>query len=532
MNTRILPAVIGLLSLLITPSLTAQETTIAVGSVNSAGDLLGSSSSPGGTLSSSRPATGEYHLTLDAPGAFVGAGIGDFMVHAMVRSAAASDRNAVTEIASVSDDSLTIVVYVSDVEDSGNLSLAEAANASFQFVIRRFPSASAIPAASRYLYATGVVSAGGLLLGGTTVDGAEISSARAATGDYVITITNPSGYSGQSLSDYLVIATPRSSSIFQDNLAVGIAESFFGNSLFITVNLSDVQNATDISPEADDANFQFAVYRTLASAASGPAESNLLVGAASVDGSNGLLRRGSVSLPGGFVTSERSGDGTYRVVLHAPGGFAGRGVNDYSVEAGINATSHSDEIIGAVPLVIDPDSLTIEVRTNDVEQNGSGIGTGVNSDFFLTVHDVDATSRPDLRIGKKPSLSSMKGKGIYNSNARGQKINIAPSSDGRFKIHLSTENDGNITGNLITRGKRAPGLAKTRVFRLSGGKKNVTAAFRTSGDPVAGVRPGEIVRHEVRALLRPDSSKSRAKLRFTAAPGAGDSALARVTRKR
>jgi hypothetical protein len=125
----------------------------------------------------------------------------------------------------------------------------------------------------------------------------------------------------------------------------------------------------------------------------------------------------------------------------------------------------------------------------------------------------------------------MKGNNLYNSNARGQKIVRSPSSSGLVKIHLATENDGNVTQDLTTRGKRGAGLAKTRCFQLTGGKQNVTAAFLAAGTTAPSIRPGTAVRYEVRATLPADSAKSRSVLRFGTGSALQDSAAATIVRK-
>jgi hypothetical protein len=530
MNTKILPLLSALL-LSLAPAARAQETTIALGRVASAGDLQGSTNPIGATITTTRPGTGEYEITVAAPGAFVGDGVGDFLVQAMVRTVGLTDRACSTRVVSVDPDTLVAAVYVADMEDNTNLNAPEPGNLSFQFAIHRLPSGGTTSPASRYLHATGSVTNGGFLLGGATADGSILSVSQLGDGDYRV-ILSKTGAFPHGLGDYIVLASSGSTLAVSDNILSGAPSSINPDELQITVRAADVQNASNVNPEAEDEAFHFAIYRTVEAEAIGNASSRLLLGMASVQGDNGLLRRGLTSIPGAFLTAERSGIGRYNLIVNAPGQFAGRTVDDYVVQIGINSPTHTDISGNATPFLIDANSITINIRTNDLQVNGQLLGVAADSDFFLTIHDAVANSRSDLRIGRKSSLSTMKGNGIFNSNARGQTITTTPSSTGLVKIHLATENDGNITGDLITRGKRGKGLSKTRVFRVDGGKTNVTAAFRTSGDAVAGIRPGAIVRHEVRTTLRPDSPMSRVKLRFSAGPGTGDSALAQITRKR
>jgi hypothetical protein len=228
---------------------------------------------------------------------------------------------------------------------------------------------------------------------------------------------------------------------------------------------------------------------------------------------------------------QRNGAGRYRITLSAPGLFAGRSLEDFVMQVHLNNSSHIDRIPSVRGMILGPDSFALDVRTNDIENAGETFGVAEDNDFFLTIHDAVATSQPDLRIGKKPSLTKMKGNDLYNSNARGQKILTSPSSSGLARIHLATENDGNVTQDLKTRGKRGPGLSRTRCFQLTGGKTNVTAAFLAAGTTATAVRPGDVVRYEIRTTLPADSAKNKTALRFQSGSAPIDRAVARIVRK-
>lgn len=530
MNTKLLTGMLALLATLaFTSPIRSQETLLGLGWINSAGDLVSGGSSVG-TISTSRPNIGEYHVTIDAPGEFVGAGIGDFLPQANARSSAWSDRALTAEISDISSDSVTAVFYLSDVEDPTNLSGPEAVNASFQFVLLRFPSASTVPPSSRRLFAAGSIASNGTLKRAAVSNSADLGVVRSGEGDYLLTFTKAGAFANLASGDFHILATSGNQSASQDNLPVGNTDGLNDDQLIVNISTADVQNAGNANAEAEDDEFHFLIYQS-----GGPtgtkAESSLLLAMASVQGNNGLLRRGATSLPGGNLAVQRNGAGRYRITLSAPGLFAGRSLEDFVMQVHLNNSSHIDRIPSVRGMILGPDSFAFDVRTNDVENAGETFAVAEDNDFFLTIHDAVATSRPDLRIGKKPSLTKMKGNNLYNSNARGQKILTSPSSSGLVRIHLATENDGNVTQDLKTRGKRGTGLSKTRCFRLTGGRSNVTAAFLAAGTTAPAVRPGTAVRYEVRTTLPTTSATSKSVLRFQAGTSPLDRAVARIVRK-
>lgn len=531
MNTKILHGLLALIAVLSAPKLLhAQETLLGIGWIHSSGAVIGGWS-PVGTISTSRPNTGEFHITINAPGEFTGAGIGDFLPQATTRIGAASDRALTGEVISVSDDAVTAVFYLSDIEDSANPSGPEPVNYSFQFALLRFPAGtSAVPAASRYLLATGSIASNGTLKRAATSDGSNLEVNRVGEGDYHLTLSKTGAYAGFGLEDFYPFATSGNQSNVQDNLPVGTADSKSNDHVLIQFRTADVQNASNDNPEAEDDEFHFTIYR-----AGGPspatAESSLLLAMASVQGNNGLLRRSAISLPGANLAVERTGSGRYRFTLSAPGRFAGKSMEDFAMQVHLNNSAHIDRIPSVRGMILGADTFEFDVRINDVENVGEAFGVAEDNDFFLTIHDAVPTSKPDLRIGKKPSLTKMKGNNLYNSNARGQKILTSPSSSGLARIHLATENDGNVTQDIRTRGKRGAGLSKTRCFQMTGGKKNVTAAFLAGGTTATSVRPGQVVRYEVRTVLPADSAKIKTALRFQAGASPLDRAVARIARK-
>jgi hypothetical protein len=187
----------------------------------------------------------------------------------------------------------------------------------------------------------------------------------------------------------------------------------------------------------------------------------------------------------------------------------------------LNNSSHIDRIPSVRGMILGPDSFAFDVRTNDIENAGEAFGVAEDNDFFLTIHDAVAVSQPDLRIGNKPSLTTMRGDDRYNTNAAGQRTRVVAKPSGLSRIHFAVENDGNTTEALRVRGRAGKGLVKTRCFRLSGGKVNVSAAFRSSGDLTAELRPTAATRYRIETVLPSGSARGRAKLRVFSTPGTG-----------
>jgi hypothetical protein len=533
MNTKPLPGLLALLVAL-TPLARAQENTLALGRVSSAGDLQGSVNPLGATISATRPSPGRYEIKVDAPGAFAGDGVGDFLVQAMVRTVGLTDRACATAVTSVDPDTLVATVYISDMEDNTDLDAPEPANLSFQFAIHRLRSGGSLSPSSRYLYATGSVANTGALKRGATADGSVLSATWNGPGDYRIRFEKAGAFTG-GLDSYVIVASSGSSSSFSDNIVSGAPSSTNQDHVEFTIRTADVQNASNVNPEAEDEEFHFLVYRATDPESVAKPASRLLLGMASVQGDNGILRRGATSVPGAFLTSERSGIGRYSLVLHAPGRFAGKTVDDFIILAGINAPDVSDRSIIAEPFLIGPDSLTIAIRTNDLQVNGQLLAVAADSDFFLTIHDAVASSQPDLRIGNRPSLTTMRGDDRYNTNAAGQRTRVVAKPSGRSRVHFAVENDGNTTEPLQVRGRAGKGLVKTRCFRLSGGTVNVSAAFRLAGDLTGELRPTAATRYRIETVLPSDSPGSRARMWVFSTPGAGptppDSAVAELVRR-
>ncbi len=200
-------------------------------------------------------------------------------------------------------------------------------------------------------------------------------------------------------------------------------------------------------------------------------------------------------------------------------------MSDFSVQAFTNNLSHIDRIPSVRGMILGPDSFTFDVRTNDVENNGETFGVAEDNDFFVTIHDARAVPRPDLSIGSKPALTTMRGDNRYNTNSTGQKVGIRTRKSGAARIHFVAENDGNTTDSLRIRGIAGKGLKRLRCFRITGGRQNVSAAFRASGHLAEGLQPGTKWRYEAGAAMSPRLPQRRSQLRILARPGSLEAPL-------
>jgi len=95
---------------------------------------LGQTAFPGGTILSSRSATGRYAVTINAPGAFAGTSSLQFVPFVSIRSGLGIDEIVKCSTASFSDDQLRFEVFVDDVQQSG-AALGVAADQDFVFTL-------------------------------------------------------------------------------------------------------------------------------------------------------------------------------------------------------------------------------------------------------------------------------------------------------------------------------------------------------------------------------------------------------------
>lgn len=131
------------------------------------------------------------------------------------------------------------------------------------------------------------------------------------------------------------------------------------------------------------------------------------------------------------------------------------------------------------------------------------------TDIYYNLNPL-ATYQPDLRIGKKRSLSSHKGNNRYNTSGSGQKQTLKLKGRKKGRIYLSGQNDGNITTGLKLRLPKVPKSKRFRYkfFRLTGGKRNIKAAVKRSGFVSAEVSNGAAITYQFECK-RKGNRKSR-----------------------
>jgi len=112
-----------------------------------------------------------------------------------------------------------------------------------------------------------------------------------------------------------------------------------------------------------------------------------------------------------------------------------------------------------------------------------------------------ADRQPDLRIGVSRSINMMRGNDIYNPTSAGQRIQVSPEGQRWSNFYFALENDGNKSENRIDRvrlkgtGSPRNRVIDTKYFRLTGGRRNITAQMTATGWPET-LTEGTIVKYQ------------------------------------
>ena len=500
-------------TLTVSSQMAAQDSLIAMGIVNNAGTLLNSANTVGGTISIVDQGTGDHDIVINAAGAFAGDSPDDFIVELTQRLGDTDNFSYRGDVA-VNNNQLTVTVHGVDLEDSTNPFGPLENDTHFGFVIRRI-NGSSIPAGTSHLIALGrLVSASGAISAGFGVDGIALSSTNTGTGDYDITLTKTGAFSSDVANDYVVMSTANGSTLDDERPTVNSISTGSDDNVVINIRTHDVQEA--VAGDAgtlNDEPIHFVVYRIPSSPGNGIPQSQLLIGAANVS-SGGALLEGATPLPGGNVSSSSPGTGDYEVVITSPGAFAGMSSSQYVVQATININGFDDAIIQAQPTVVDDNTLRIDVATIDVEDDGEATGFLQNAGFSVVVYDTGARFQPDLRIGTKKSFTKMKGNNRYNGSGAGQGIKITLKGTAFKRFYFAVENDGTSLDDIKLREKGAGSILKTKYFRLTGGRTNITAQVRTQSEVISNLRPGRNVRIEGQAKYKKLSKRPNRKLKI------------------
>ncbi len=112
----------------------------------------------------------------------------------------------------------------------------------------------------------------------------------------------------------------------------------------------------------------------------------------------------------------------------------------------------------------------------------------------------EATLQPDLRIGRTSNPNTHRIDGAYSVAGIGQTLSMKLKGMKTSKAFLSIENDGDIADDLNLSATPANRTIRLAVFRLTGGKQNITAQL-AAGHAITGFAPGNqsLVEIDVRA---------------------------------
>jgi hypothetical protein len=499
-------------SLLAIASLTsakADDSVVALGAVDAAGALDNSANSVAGVVASSLSGTGDYEITVTSVGAFAGATNLDFTVETTVRGVSSDDNIASGTVTTVTDDVLTVRVRTSDVEDATNPAGPVAQNTSFFFLVRRIDvGTTSIDGDSRFLLGVGQVDGSGNLVGGFGVDGVTLTTSNLSSGEFSINLTKAGGFVGDSLDDYLIFLTANGGTGIDDEALRGGATGIVSDdTVLFEVYSDDVQQAVagDVATPNDEP-FQFAIYRLTGEESSGDSASRLVSAVASID-SAGNLVTGATRFGAGALSASRVSEGLFQLDIAVPGGFTGVSSDRFVVHAFANSGGAIDELIGAEVTVFNDDTLRVNLSSTDVEVDGEATGILNDQNLFIVIYDLDPDFGPDLSIGTKKTFTTLKGRGVQNSNGAGQGIKLNLTGTAERKFFLAAENAGHSLDGIRLKGIGTAGPLNTTFFRKTGGKTNVTAAVKIGGVVADDVLPGEIIRFEGRTAYKSATSR-------------------------
>lgn len=471
----------------------AQDNIVALGRVSGAGALVTGTSSVGATITPTRNSAGDYTIVFTAVGAFAGADANDFAVQAAIASSVSGDDTIKADISAVTADSVTLEVNVDDVENSpvGHV----AADADFFFTLFRAPTTVVADATTPYLLASGKVNAAGGVVSSIGRHGVTASTLLSGVGDFEITLGNPGGFVGDATTDYVLALTLEGSGVAGYAIRGDVVDVTDNGELVLNVHTDDVQAvvaATD--GVAASRSFFFTVFKTTPMPVN-TSDTSALIASVRVDATGNLLS-GPNSFDGGLITSARLATGDYRVTITSIGAFSARTAADFVAHATLNQSNSDDDGIMTEVVLENANTLHVDVSVTDLEAGGEAEGLATDVGFYLTIFDTVSDYQPDLRIGRGSGLTSMKGNDLYNSNGNGQSVRLALEKLKWSTYHFALENDGNATDDIrlteMLRGNRL----RTKYFRLTDGRKNVTGSVVRSGLVEQDVAPGEIISYQ------------------------------------
>lgn len=494
----------------------AQDTLVALGSVNSTPALVNSRNTVNGTVSVSNGGVGDAEITIDAVGAFAGAAENDFIIEVVTQHTIDSDDTAAAEVLSLTADQLVVTVRTQDVESAGAPNDPTQTDYAFYFVIRRVPNgASAIDGSSRFMLATATISAGGTINSGFAPEGFALSTAGPGAGTRSLVISKTGEFAGDAASDYVVMVSSRATGLQDQVPEVQVGSVVSDDEVVVTVNTADVQanpSASSGDPESED--FFITVYRLDFEGEGGNPKTKNLAALGHVSSAGSLLA-GGTSIPGGIVASTNGDTGEYEVTVNALGEFAGKDARDYTVQISIEDDTATDIFAIAQSVIDNDNTLRVQIFVNDVEEDGHSAGVPINKGFFIAIYDSNPNLQTDLHIGTKRSLSKMKGDGVINTSGAGQGIKVSLPGTAQKRFFFAIQNDGQSVENYRLKHAGAGKIVRLKYFRLSGGRANVTAAVRKGLAVAEDVRPGKHATFQAKVRYASLNKTPKRKVRLT-----------------
>lgn len=513
----------------------AEDTLIAFGRISAGGTVTRSVTTVGGTVSGWGFPNGRCVVEVEKQDAFIGATADDFIVHTTITTPLYQKMNCVASINLVTDHKVSIDVRTSDVEDSTNLSGHLLMDTSFYFTLHRVPSGTTqIPGESPYLFATGRIAPWGNLTSNVSIPGYETTSDWLNFGRTTITFEKEGAFADDDASDYVVIATPWSSSSEDTIVIVDTSDFASDDSVTIRFRTYDAQDQSD-NDNIDPKNWavHYSIYRVPGGGQPTPFQSNLNLALGKIDGDTGNIIRAATPFPGANITSNRLGEGSYQVTIESPGAFADLPSYDGVVQLGIDHIANIDEVASGRFITLDDDTIRIDVQIDDVEEAGTDDGTPTDRDFTFLIQTAVPGLHSDMKIGRKRSTAKMKGNNRYNTNAAGQKIRTRCKGS-RAKYFFAVQNDGRVNDTLTLRKSgKARGL-KPKFIRLTGGRANVTAQVKSAGFTMPDMNANQSVRFKAKLKMRGEKQR-RSKLRLmttSARGGTADTCLAKIKKEK
>ena len=241
----------------------------ATGLVDTGGNIVSAVAAEGGSVTASRPATGEYEITVSDPGAFSADDAQDYVIACSVDLASHSDEAIRAGIASVaSDDEVVFQVNTDDVQSTADDDNHDPASRSFSFVIYRVPQPGEdMVSASQLLVGMARVNgaSGFLQASASGLENGSVVSGRQGEGDYTVTITAPGQFAGKQFGDYAALVQCYSA-VHDDEIPTARAIVQDDDTLIVHVTTSDVEVDGTNAATPQDRNFSILVLETFSDA--------------------------------------------------------------------------------------------------------------------------------------------------------------------------------------------------------------------------------------------------------------------------